>query len=243
MTTQPVEEEHKNLQQSASQYEATYVHSVYQAIAPHFSSTRHKPWPLVSSFLNSLPSGSIGLDVGCGNGKYLLLNPHVFIIASDRSAKLAEIATHQGPHSVIVADILDLPHPREAFDFAISIAVLHHLSTSERRIKAVRAVLETLRPAHDKGGEGGMALFYVWALEQKSSRRGWGEGDEQDTLVPWIIKQNGGGKLVEDAKTFNRYYHLYKEGELERDIENAGGIVVESGYERDNWWATARWKP
>ena len=144
---------------------------------------------------------------------------------------------------MIIADILELPHPRGAFEFAISIAVLHHLSTPERRIEAVRAVLETLRPARGKGGEGGKALFYVWALEQKNSRRGWGEGAEQDILVPWVMKQNDGGDNVEDVKTFNRYYHLYKEGELEKDIEKAGGVVVENGYERDNWWAIARWKP
>lgn len=49
------------------------VHAVYEAIAPHFSSTRYKPWPLVSSFLRSLPPNSIGLDSGAGNGKYVPL--------------------------------------------------------------------------------------------------------------------------------------------------------------------------
>ena len=49
------------------------VHAVYEAIAPHFSSTRYKPWPLVSSFLQSLPPNSIGLDSGAGNGKYVPL--------------------------------------------------------------------------------------------------------------------------------------------------------------------------
>lgn len=45
-----------------------------------------KPWPIVESFLNGLPSGSVGLDVGCGNGKYLGVNSNVFIVASDRLA-------------------------------------------------------------------------------------------------------------------------------------------------------------
>lgn len=44
-----------------------------------------EPWPIVESFLNGLPKGSVGLDVGCGNGKYLDVNPDVFIVASDRS--------------------------------------------------------------------------------------------------------------------------------------------------------------
>lgn len=32
---------------------------------------------------------------------------------------------------------------------------------------------------------------------------------------------------------------MYRKGELEGDIEQAGGSVVESGYEKDNWWAIA----
>jgi tRNA (uracil-5-)-methyltransferase TRM9 len=65
-------------------YEAEYVHSVYEQIAAHFSSTRYKPWPIVESFLNAQPDGSVGLDVGCGNGKYLAVNPRIFVLGSDR---------------------------------------------------------------------------------------------------------------------------------------------------------------
>jgi tRNA (uracil-5-)-methyltransferase TRM9 len=116
--------------------------------------------------------------------------------------------------------------------------------------------------------EGGKALIYVWALEQKESRRGWDEGHEQDVMVPWVMKGKKGQKEKEEGgkkkkgqrekereavekeqkedvnvrvedKTFLRYYHLYRKGELERDVEEAGGRVLESGYEKDNWWAIA----
>lgn len=43
-----------------------------------------QPWPIVEQFLKELPPGAIGLDIGCGNGKYLTVNPDIFIIASDR---------------------------------------------------------------------------------------------------------------------------------------------------------------
>lgn len=86
----------------AEEYEQQNVHEVYQQIADHFSLTRykvcsqctcywpqltvvrHQPWPIVERFLKELPSGSVGLDVGCGNGKYLTVNKDVFIVASDR---------------------------------------------------------------------------------------------------------------------------------------------------------------
>ncbi|KAH7366869.1 uracil-5--methyltransferase TRM9 [Plectosphaerella cucumerina] len=280
---------------NAESYESTHVHAVYEAIAPHFSSTRHKPWPRVAAFLDSLPAGAVGIDVGCGNGKYLAVNRDLVILGSDRSANLVALARDndgsmlaataasrskadaqaqgqvkgkkkqkqkqqdQEPaaptpqveavpvprlqNEVAVADSLSLPYRPSSADFAISIAVLHHLSTPTRRRLAVRAILDCLRP-------GGRALLYVWALEQGSSRRGWDTASTQDQLVPWVTK--GGSKLLPkpageaapeapqqggDDATWHRYYHLYKQGELEDDIRHVGGEIVESGYERDNWWA------
>jgi tRNA (uracil-5-)-methyltransferase TRM9 len=145
-----------------------------------------------------------------------------------------------------VADILNLPHPDSQFDFAISIAVVHHLSTPARRIEAISAILRTLKSSSETR-PGGQALIYVWALEQKSSRRGWGKGDQQDVMVPWVMRGSPaaaqGPSSRETTQTLHRYYHLYEENELERDIRAAGGEVVESGYEKDNWWAIAAREP
>jgi tRNA (uracil-5-)-methyltransferase TRM9 len=237
-------------------YEEEHVHTVYEEIASHFSSTRYKvcvsptsapppnylltslkPWPIVERFLKDLPDGSVGLDIGCGNGKYLTVNPNIYIIASDRSTNLVQIAAKHQPHTAIVADILDLPHKAQSFDFAISIAVIHHLSTPERRVQAIAVILNTLNPLSQDTTAGGKALIYVWALEQKGSRRGWDEGDEQDVMVPWVLK--GSKASQTEDKTFQRYYHLYKKGELEEDVRRAGGVVLESGYEKDNWWVIA----
>ena len=195
---------------------------------------------------------------------------------------MVKFAKQHEPHDVVVADNLSLPHPPYSFDFAISIAVVHHLSTPARRVEAVKCILELLKPPQQGHSvSGGKALIYVWALEQRSSRRGWDEGGEQDVMVPWVMtakkektpkkkkqqhkkseqaKAQGGGQIVEEGgkqrmeeaepqeakpesdKTFLRYYHLYRKGELEADIEQAGGIVLESGYEKDNWWAIASLK-
>lgn len=139
----------------------------------------------------------------------------------------------------MVADILQLPHRDDFFDFAISIAVVHHMSTPARRVEAVAEILRTVR--RGSGTEpGGKFLVYAWALEQKDSRRGWDKGDPQDIMVPWVRKSKSDQG---QEQTFHRYYHLYEEGELERDIEQAGGQVLESGYEKDNWWAIATPKP
>ncbi|TQS33897.1 hypothetical protein Golomagni_05744 [Golovinomyces magnicellulatus] len=213
-------------QPSATSYESTHVHAVYNAIAPHFSATRHKPWPFVCTFLEGRPAGSIGLDVGCGNGKYLPVNPTLHILGSDRSDELVKLAHVERKGEVAVADGLDLPYPTGRFDFVICIAVIHHFSTRQRRQQAIATLLEHLRLSDDA-----QVLVYVWALEQASSRRGWDQGSSQDTLVPWVMRAKG-----KPDETFQRYYHLYKEGELEEDVRAVGGKVVQAGYERDNWW-------
>lgn len=139
--------------------ERKYVHHVYDAIAPHFSSTRFAKWPKVSMFLNSLMPGSVILDAGCGNGKYLGLNPHCFYIGCDISAPLIQICAGRG-HEVMVADAVNLPYRSGFGDAAISIAVLHHLSTESRRRKAIEELVRVVQ-------KGGLVLITVWAVEQE----------------------------------------------------------------------------
>ena len=51
-------------------------------------------------------------------------------------------------HDAILADSLNLPHANHVFDFAICIAVIHHLSSPERRVAAIRAIVATLKQGH-----------------------------------------------------------------------------------------------
>jgi len=156
-------------------------------------------------------------------------------LCSIRSHALVKIASQHEPHNTIIADTLSLPHPHAKFDFAISIAVIHHLSTRTRRVEAIEAILQTLKPASEQT-EKGQALIFVWALEQKTSRRGWDHGDDQDVLVPWVLKPDGKEDPDSHPTTYQRYYHLYREGEIQDDATAAGGHIVKSGYDRDNWW-------
>lgn len=50
----------------------TQLFQVYEQIAGHFSTTRHKRWPRVDEFLQSVESGAVLLDLGAGNGKNVL---------------------------------------------------------------------------------------------------------------------------------------------------------------------------
>ncbi len=62
--------------QGEQQLEEEHVRQVYEEIAHHFSSTRYRPWPVVAAFVQGLGPFSLGLDVGCGNGKNMLIRRH-----------------------------------------------------------------------------------------------------------------------------------------------------------------------
>ncbi|OBS64061.1 hypothetical protein A6R68_07400 [Neotoma lepida] len=123
----------------AWQLEREHVHRVYDLIARHFSSTRHSPWPRIVEFLKALPSGSI---IGC-----------------DRSRNLVDICRER-QFQALVCDALSVPFRSGSFDACISIAVIHHFSTADRRVAALQELSRLLRP-------GGQALIYVWAMEQE----------------------------------------------------------------------------
>ncbi|XP_050327686.1 alkylated DNA repair protein alkB homolog 8 [Bactrocera neohumeralis] len=155
----------------AAQLEEKNVHSVYDRIAPHFSETRHTPWPRVAEFLRSFQTGSVLLDIGCGNGKYLQCNNNALTIGCDRSSGLinaclerAKIISEDSSNlpNAFRCDCLHVPVRSQTVDGCISIAVIHHLATADRRLAAIREMARLLRP-------GGRALIYVWAKDQRAN--------------------------------------------------------------------------
>ncbi len=54
-------------------------------------------------------------------------------------------------------------------------------------------------------------------------------------MVPWKMPTGTTGEL----KVFDRYYHLFTKGELEDLVLQAGANILESGYDRDNYYVIA----
>jgi len=61
---------------------------------------------------------------------------------------------------VLICDNLALPFREESFDAVLSIAVVHHFATTERRVHALKELARILRI-------GGRLVISVWAMEQK----------------------------------------------------------------------------
>ncbi|XP_067578196.1 probable tRNA methyltransferase 9B isoform X1 [Pseudorca crassidens] len=157
---------------AAAQLEKQHVHDVYESTAPYFSDLQSKAWPRVRQFLQDQKPGSLIADIGCGTGKYLKVNNQVHTLGCDYCAPLVEIARSRGCE-VMVCDNLNLPFRDQGFDAIISIGVIHHFSTKQRRIRAIKEMARVLVP-------GGQLMIYVWAMEQKNRHF-----EKQDVLVPW----------------------------------------------------------
>ncbi|XP_061260339.1 probable tRNA methyltransferase 9B [Bos javanicus] len=157
---------------AAAQLEKQHVHDVYESTAPYFSDLQSKAWPRVRQFLQEQKPGSLIADIGCGTGKYLKVNSQVHTLGCDYCAPLVEIARSRGCE-VMVCDNLNLPFRDQGFDAIISIGVIHHFSTKQRRIRAIKEMARVLVP-------GGQLMIYVWAMEQKNRHF-----EKQDVLVPW----------------------------------------------------------
>jgi len=240
-------------------HESTYVHAVYASIADHFSQTRYKPWPIIAAFLASLAPGSVGLDSGCGNGKYLPLDQEgrIMLVGMDRSTGLLAHARRAGgkDREVVRGDAMGVCWRPGAFGFAISIATIHHFSTASRRRQAIEALLRSVSPRH------GRVLIYVWATEQDElSKRTIPDDPEregkkvQDVFVPWkkSTEKKDGQEATVDVH--QRYYHMFEKGELRELVEEAakqlglqvlknvghesaaGVQIVQEGWERSNWY-------
>ncbi|KAM4046384.1 putative tRNA methyltransferase 9B [Anomaloglossus baeobatrachus] len=160
------------MEKEASQLERHHVHNVYEKIAPYFNDKRYKPWPKVQEFLLAQEPGSLIADIGCGNGKYLHINRQTYKVGCDYCLPLVKAARNQD-YEVMACDGLCLPYRDGCFDAVLSIAVIHHFSTMERRVRAIKEMSRILKV-------GGKMMIYVWAMEQK--RRKF---EKQDLLIPW----------------------------------------------------------
>ena len=123
--------------------------------------------------------------------------------------------------------VLKDPFRDGIFDFALSIAVIHHMRTRERRLQAIQEMIRVMRP-------GARGLIFVWAFEENASVRRHKltilDGNEQDVLVPWTTNE------AENAEVHQRYYHLFKKCELDELVVAAGASIDVSGYDRDNYY-------
>lgn len=189
------------------------VQKIYDIIANDFSRTRYSVWKSVEDFIESFPKETQFLEIGCGNGKNMLLRPEYFT-GCDLCGEFVKICKEKNLN-VLRSCATNLPFKDNTFDATLSVAVIHHFITYERRQKAIS---EQIRVTNI----GGKILIEVWGFEQNNRV----VDGNQDSMVPWKYKN----------EIYNRYYHFFKKEELLDIVKTLKNIILEKIYwEKYNW--------
>lgn len=198
-------------------FEQIFVTNVYSNIASHFDKTRYHTWPKILDFINSLKDKTTIYDIGCGNGRNLNLRDDCLFIGCDNNLELLRQAKKKKLNCVY-GDNLKLPFEDNCADAVMSIAVVHHFSTEERRIQAISELFRILKP-------GGKILIYVWAYEQPRF-----EKNPKNAMIPWNNQTNG--------ETLTRFYYLFSSKELDTLVTNnfPNIHILESGIQCFNYY-------
>lgn len=198
--------------------ESKYVHNTYQIIAEHFNNSRAYLWKSVKDFLDQVPKNSIILEVGSGNGKNLERRKDCVNLAVDLCSEFCKISQKKKIDSLI-ANNLSIPFKSNSVDYILSIAVIHHLSSEQRRLNAIKELVRVLKP-------GGKLLIQVWAFEQPEKSRN--KFIVQDNYVTY--------KSPDKTMCEKRFYHVFKSKELDNLISKISHIkILESYWEIGNW--------
>ena len=166
--------------------EQKYVVQFYDTHVRSFDETRYAAWPAVRRYVENLESNSLLCDIGCGNGKNQF-RKDIMYVSCDSSKEMCKLVAN-----CICACATQLPFDDSTFDHALCIAVIHHLSTHNRRLHALKEIKRILKA-------NGTALISVWGNQHK-----YGYGDQ---LVDWNHSKNV------------RYIHFFGKTEIESLVQ------------------------
>jgi ubiquinone/menaquinone biosynthesis C-methylase UbiE len=116
------------------------------------------PWHLLP------PGGGVGLDIGCGTGRWsVLVAPRVqHLHLLDPSAEALSVAREnlRGMNNVSyhLSSVAAIPLPPKSLDFAFSLGVLHHVPDTEAAIAAIADKLKPNAP---------FLLYLYYALDNR----------------------------------------------------------------------------
>ncbi|MBN2603860.1 MAG: class I SAM-dependent methyltransferase [Candidatus Thermoplasmatota archaeon] len=205
--------------------------TTWDTIAQSFDTTRKKPWKQCVEFINKCAKSDTIVDIGCGNGRHLLLCAANCkkAIGIDISNELLKIVKNKVLENkidnvfLLQSDLVNLSIKDKSVDSVLFIASLHNVKERKNRVKALREVRRILK----KDGRG---LISVWSRWQDKYRKmffkkwftSFGKNEFGDIDIFW--RQNG--------LNIPRYYHLYSKREFKNDIIEAGLSIIEFRSEK-----------
>ncbi len=217
----------------------------YQTFSDSFSSTRYQVQPGVSRILQTIPSESVILDLGCGNGNIMKELAKINFSGSYFGVDFSEALIRNCQQvyedlrgkAVFHADfsIFDLVQPSwdvipnvGGWEIILAFAVLHHIPGKEIRKEVFQNIYTLLKPA-------GKFIFSVWQPQnsqrmvkrfQSWDRVGLREADVEqgDVLLDWKAEE------MKSDKMGYRFVHIFDQAELEKLAAETGFSIEDSFY-------------
>ncbi len=184
----------------------------FDAIGPEFDATRQRVWPEVKGFIGRQEGGKgTALDIGTGNGRHLeiLRSSGYRPLGLDISkGMLAQAHKNVASAHLLLSHFSYLPLREKSADLVLAIAVVHHLSTREARVRAMNEMARVLK-------SGAPGMISVWKHPEI-----YGTGDQ---WVDWHSKKG----------VVRRYYYMYTREELEQEAGESG-LEIEDIYSSGN---------
>lgn len=180
---------------------------VWNKIAPEWHEFKIRPSEAATEFINK-SKGKI-LDFGSGSGRNLLKlkkskSRELFLV--DFSKKMLKLAEKRAKEFGIEINTIQSKLEKTKlednyFDAAICVAAIHCVETKQKRNSAIKELYRVLRP-------GAKADIEVWNKDSPRYQKA-----PKEKFIAWRTK----GK---------RYYYLYEDKELRKDLEKVGFKII-----------------
>ena len=193
----------------------------YNQIAKHFDKTRYKIWNEIDLLLDSIPKKSKILDLAAGSGRHTIhaKKKGFTVFASDFSQKqLLTIRKKDKNIPLVISDIEQNPFKNDTFDAIMYIATIHHLQTKKERINSLIEAKRILK-------KDGLILISAWSIDSPKFKKE--NMKKQDVILNWDNKHP-------------RFYHLFKEGELEQLVKLSKLQIIKTKNTDWNYWVLAK---
>lgn len=225
-----------------TEYHFKESEETWNAIAESFDATRGKPWKVVVDFVSTLSVSDVVADIGCGNGRHLILcvDKCKTVIGLDISKNLLKITKGKikGRKVRVVfvhGNLVNIPIQGNSLDSVLYIAALHNIKGRTNRIQSLNEVKRILK-------NDGRALISVWSREQERFRDCFNDISGNDCELGDIVIYWRQNKL-----NAPRFYHLYTKEEFIEDIKQSGLEIeqfseakIQSKKYTDNYFAVVR---
>jgi ubiquinone/menaquinone biosynthesis C-methylase UbiE len=225
-----------------AEYHFKESEETWNAIAESFDATRGQPWKVVVDFVSTLSASDVVADIGCGNGRHLILcvDKCNTVIGLDISKSLLKITKNKiGGRKVRVVfihgNLVNIPIRGSSLDSVLYIAALHNIKGKINRIQSLNEVKRILK-------NDGRSLISVWSREQERFRDCFDDISDNDCEPGDIVIYWRQNKL-----NVPRFYHLYSKEEFIEDIKQSGLEIeqfseakIQSERYTDNYFAIVR---